>query len=53
MLSKVSPGLNKANNVTVKACVPDINWPLTILSSALNISAKTFSVVSLPISPYP
>ena len=53
ILNKVSPGLNSANNVTVKACVPDINCPLTMPSSALNISAKTFSVVSLPISPYP
>jgi len=51
MLSIVSPGLKKANNATVKACVPDINWPLTIQSSALKTSAKTFSIFSLPISP--
>ena len=53
MLSNVSPGRNKPNKVTVNACVPDINCPLTKLSSAFNTCAKTFSVVSLPISPYP
>ena len=45
MLSIVSPGLKKANNATVKACVPDINCPLTKLSSAPNTSEKIFSII--------
>ena len=53
MLNKVSFGLNNPNNVTVKACVPEINWFLTKLSSALKICEYIFSIVSLPISLYP
>ena len=47
----VNNGLvKKANNATVNACVPEINWPLTKLSSALNIWLYTFSIASLPTS---
>ena len=53
MLSNVSPGLSNENSATVKAWVPEINCPLTIQSSVLNISENTFSQVSLPMSPYP
>ena len=50
ILRNVSPGLNNPNKVTVSACVPDINWLLTKLSSAPSTCANTFSIVSLPIS---
>ena len=53
MYSSLSLGLNSPNNVTVKACVPDINCPLTNASSLLNMSLYTNSIVSLPISLYP
>ena len=39
ILNIVSPGRKIPNNVTAKACVPDISCALTNASSALNIFA--------------
>ena len=55
MLIIVSFGLNKADNVIARACVPDINWALTNASSALKTCAYISSILFRPDSsiPYP
>ena len=55
MLIIVSFGLNNADSVIAKTCVPDINCARTKLSSALNTFAYISSILFLPGSsiPYP
>ena len=48
-----SPGLNIPKRTKDSAWVPDTICDLTSAFSALNTDAYIFSIVSLPISPYP